>query len=164
MSNICGRRIKEHFHCGHDISQDEQLILTIKSINGLPMSSLSETEKEPAAKAIESGYIYQENDTLYPKILVSESEVSLYGDDILDDIINGFVSETDNLVESVVDEMYKYIKKYVPKHLMGEYSLLVSMTAMGLLDGMIEKCIDLGTLIPPEKTPSAEGVMMVVMK
>jgi hypothetical protein len=29
---------------------------------------------------------------------------------------------------------------------------------------MIEKCIELGTLIPPEKTPSAEGVMMTVTK
>ncbi|MCL2814482.1 MAG: hypothetical protein FWD23_07770, partial [Oscillospiraceae bacterium] len=66
ISNIYGRRIKEHFHCGHDVSQDKQLRLTIRAIKGLPLSSLSEDERETAAKAIESGYIKKENDTLYP--------------------------------------------------------------------------------------------------
>ena len=158
LSNIYGRRIKKHFSCGHDISQDKQLRLTIKAINGLPLSALTEDEKETAAKAIECGYLKKENDTLYPKILVSET------DDIYGDIIRDFIDETDELVEPVVDEIYKFIKKYVPKHLMGEYRLFVSMTACGLLDGMIEKCIELGTLIPPEKTPSAEGVIMVTVK
>ncbi|MCL2774077.1 MAG: sigma-70 family RNA polymerase sigma factor [Oscillospiraceae bacterium] len=158
LSNIQGRRINKHFSCGHNISQDIQLLLTIKAINGLPLSSLSEEEKETAAKAIESGYIRRENDTLYPKILVSENS-KIYAD-----IINDFIGETNELIEPVVDEMYKFIQKYVPKHLMGEYKLFVNMTASGLLDGMIEKCIELGTLIPPEKTPSAEGVIMVVTK
>jgi len=158
ISNIYGRRIQKHFGCGHDISRDPQLILTIKSVNGLSMSELSEDEKETAAKAIESSYIRKENDILYPKILVSESE-NIYGS-----IINDFIGETNDLIEPIADEMHKFIKKYVPKYLMGEYKLFVSMTAMGLLDGMIEKCIELGTLIPPEKTPSAEGVIMTVKK
>ena len=158
ISNIYGRRIKRHFSCGHNVSQDKQLRLTIRAIKGLPLSSLSEDERETAAKAIESGYIKKENDTLYPKILVSETE-GIYGD-----IINGFISETNELIEPVVDEMYKFIKKYVPKHLMGEYGLFVRQTSAGLLDGMIEKCIELGTLVPPEKTPSAEGVVMVAVK
>lgn len=158
ISNIYGRRIQAHFHCGHNIAQDPQILLTVKSIGGLPMSLLSEDEKETAAKAIESGYIRKENDTLYPQILVSESD-KIYGD-----ILNGFMSETDDLIDPVVDEMYGFVKKYVPKHLMGEYNLFVQMTACCLLDAMIEKCIELGTLIPPEKTPSAEGVMMTVQK
>lgn len=158
LSNIQGRRIKKHFICGHNISQDNQLLLAIKAINGLPLSSLSEDEKETAAKAIESGYIKKENDSLYTKILVSETE------EIYSNIVNDFIGEVDELIEPVVDEIYKFIKKYVPKHLMSEYKLFVSMTACGLLDGMIEKCIELGTLIPPEKTPSAEGVIMIVTK
>ena len=158
ISNIYGRRIKKHFSCGHNVSQDKQLRLTIRAIKGLPLSSLSEDERETAAKAIESGYVKKENDTLYPKILVSETGK------IYDDIINGFISETNEIVKSVVDEMYKFIKKYVPKHLMGEYKLFVQQTSCGLLDGMIEKCIELGTLVPPEKTLSAKGVVMVVAK
>jgi RNA polymerase sigma factor (sigma-70 family) len=158
ISNIYGKRIKKHFSCGHDISQDRQLRLTIRAIKGIPLSSLSEDEKETAAGAIESGYIKKENDCLYPKILISETEK------IYNDIINDFISETNDLIEPVADEMQQLIKKYVPKHLMGEYKLFVEQTSWGLLEGMIEKCIELGTLIPPEKTPSAEGVVMVVTK
>ena len=158
IQNIYGRRIKKHFSCGHDISQDKQIRLTIKAIKGLPVSSLSENEKETAAKAIESGYLKKENETLYPKILVSETET------VYSDIINGFIDETNDLIEPVADEMYTFIKKYVPKHLMGEYKLFIGQTATGLLDGLIEKCIELGTLIPPAKTLGAEGVMMVVTK
>lgn len=158
ISNMYGARLQKHFHCFHNISQDPQLLLTIKAINGLPLSSLSEDEKETAAKAIESGYIKKENDTLFPKILVSE-EHGIYWN-ILDD----FFKEINSLVEPVVDEIYSFIKKYVPKHLMGEYKLFVQQTSFGLLDGMIEKCIELGTLVPPENKPSAEGVIMVVTK
>jgi len=158
ISNIYGRRIQKHFSCGQDVSQDKQLRLTIRAIKGISLSSLSEDEKETAAKAIESGYIKKENDALYPKILVSESEK------IYSDIIDGFIGETNELVEPVADEMHGFIKKYVPGHLMGEYKLFVKQTSCGLLDGMIEKCIELGTLVPPEKTPSAEGVIMTVAK
>ena len=158
LSNIYGKRIERHFSCGHDISKDDQLILTIKSINGLPLSTLSEDEKETAAKAIESGYIKKENDTLYPKILVLENERILW------DIVEDFLKEVTELVEPMVDDIYTFIKKYLPKHLTSEYRLFIMQTSIGLLDSIIEKCIELGTLIPPEKTPSAEGVIMTVKK
>lgn len=157
MSNMYGKRLQAHFHCGHNISQDAQLLLTIKAINGLPVSSLTEDEKETAAKAIESDYLKKENDTLFPKILVCEGDW-VYWD------IGGFMKEIDNLVNLVADELYCFIKKLVPKHLMGEYWLFVKQTSADLLDGMIEKCIELGTLIPPIKKPQAEGVLMRVVK
>ena len=76
----------------------------------------------------------------------------------------GFIDSLYGFAYKRTSSSYKFIKKLVPKHLMGEYKLFVQSTATGLLDGMIEKCIELGTLIPPEKTPSAEGVVMVVVK
>ncbi len=85
-------------------------------------------------------------------------------DSIYSEIINDFISETDDLIEFVADEMYKFIMKFVPNHLMGEWFLFVQSTSIGLIDSMIEKCIEVGTLIPPERTPGAEGVIMVVKK
>ena len=55
MTNIYISRIQKHFHCGHNISQDPMLLLTIRAIEGLSVDSLSEDEKEIAAKAIEQG-------------------------------------------------------------------------------------------------------------
>ncbi len=158
MSNMYGKRLQAHFHCGHNISNDAGLLLTIRAIGGLPLSSLSEDEKETAAKAIECGYIKKENNMLYPKILASET------DGIYWNIVDGFFKEIENFIEPVVDEMYGFIKKYVPKHLMGEYNIFALMTSSGLLDSMIEKCIELGTLVPPENPLSAEGVIMTVKK
>lgn len=158
LSNIYGRRIDKHFHCGHNISQDPQLLLTIKSIGGLALSSLAENEKETAAKAIEVGYIIKDGDMLYPKIIVSES------DKIYTDIINEFIGEVGDLVEPVADQIYKLIKKIVPKHMINEYQLFIQQTACGLHDAMVEKCIETGILIPPECKLSAEGVILIVKK
>jgi RNA polymerase sigma factor (sigma-70 family) len=158
VANMYGRRMQPHFHCGHNISQDPQLLLTIRSIGGLAVSSLTVDEKETAARAIESGYLKKENDVLQPRILVSESD-RMYGE-----LINDFISQTDDLVSPVANEMHKFVKNFVPKHLMGEWFLFVQQTDCGLLDAIVEKCIELGTLLPPERTPGAEGVFMVVKR
>jgi len=87
----------------------------------------------------------------------------LYGQ-MYRDILESFFADIDGLVEPMADEVYNFIKKYVPKHLLGEYKMFIGQTSIGLLGGTIEKCIELGTLVPPEKTPSAEGVVMIVDK
>ena len=72
IDNIYITRIKKHFHCGHNIANDTQLQLTIRAIEGLDINSLSEQEKEHAAKAIEQGYLWRDGEMLYTKILVNE--------------------------------------------------------------------------------------------
>lgn len=57
VSNIYGARIDKHFACGHNISHDDKLLMTLRAIDGcLSVDDLNETEKEVAAKAIECGY------------------------------------------------------------------------------------------------------------
>ena len=159
ITNMNSPRLKGHFWAGHNISMDAALLLTIRAIGGLPLSSLTDNEKETAAKAIEEGYLKKDGDMLSPKILVSECE-SIYNDMLAD-----FYCRIDELVQPVVDEIYGFIKKYVPKHLLGDAELFVSLTANGIVDGIIEKCIQLGTLVPPPKgKPSAAGVIMTVTK
>ena len=50
LENIYISKIKAHFNCGHDISTDGKLQLAIQAIKGLDVSSLSEEDKEVAAK------------------------------------------------------------------------------------------------------------------
>lgn len=54
FENIYITRIKQHFSCGMNISHEPQMQLAIRAIEGLKISSLSQDEKEQAAKAIES--------------------------------------------------------------------------------------------------------------
>jgi RNA polymerase sigma factor (sigma-70 family) len=156
LTNIYGRRLQKHFSCEHNVAQDKLLRMTIRAIKGLPLSSLSEEEKETAAKAIEVGYMKKENDMFFPKILVSEDN-GIYWQ-----IIDDFNQQITDLVEPTADALHKLVKKYVPAHLMNEYKIFIQQTATTLIGGITEKCIELGTLVPPEKTPSAEGVVMVV--
>ena len=53
LDNIYITRIKKHFSCGLNVSKDSQIQLALRSIEGLDITSLSEQEKEHAAKAIE---------------------------------------------------------------------------------------------------------------
>lgn len=72
VDNIYIHRIQPHFHCGLNLANDPQLQLAIRAIHGLEISSLSDADKEHAAKAVECGYLYREGEMLYTKILVSD--------------------------------------------------------------------------------------------
>ena len=103
----------------------------------------------------------KESDTLYPKILVRESDDIIA--EMADEFFLGLKYELGKIAHDVAFEMHGFIEKYVPKHLMGDYWLFVMQTAGGLLDGMVEKCIELGVIDPHMQAgPGAEGVVMVV--
>ena len=82
LVNIYNNRIKPHFHCNHNISTDAKLQLALRAIDGLDVASLSEDEKEYAAKAIECGYLFRDGNMLYTKTLTCD--MSNY--DSMDDI------------------------------------------------------------------------------
>ena len=160
MDNIYITRIKNHFHCGHNISNDQQIQLAIRAIDGLPISTLSETEKEHAAKAIECGYLYRENDILYTKILVNEAEDNKR----LFNITNGLSNAFEEECQIVADKLASLIRKNVPHHLLGEWRFANRLANMPVLDSVVEALIEQGILIPPDDGIGAEGCWMSVMK
>lgn len=160
MDNIYITRIKNHFHCGHNISNDPQMLLTIRAIDGLPISSLSETEKEHAAKAIECGYLYRENDMLYTKILVNEVKDNSRLFNISGGLHNAFEEEC----QIVAAKLAALIKKSIPTYLLGEWKFANILANMPVLDSVVESLIEQGILIPPKDGIGAEGCWMSVMK
>lgn len=156
ISNIYGERIDKHFNCGHNISMDDTLLMMLKSINGVKMSALSGKEQENASRAIEVGYVYKEGDMLYTKPLVMDKD-----DSVLCNVVSDFIVQTKDLVEGCSDELYSYIQKLVPQHMIGEYQIFLSMSANGLLDGLVEKCIEIGLLNIPDRL-CAEGMIVTV--
>lgn len=160
MNNIYITRIKHHFHCGHNMSNDPQIQLAIRAIDGLSVTSLSETEKEHAAKAIECGYLYRENDMLYTKILVN----SVQDNNRLFDISNGLHQAFKEECQIIAEKLATLIKKNVPSHLLGEWKFANNLANMPVLDSVVESLIQQGILIPPEDGIGAEGCWMSVMK
>lgn len=160
MDNIYITRIKHHFHCGHNMSNDPQIQLAIRAIDGLSVTSLSETEKEHAAKAIECGYLYRENDMLYTKILVN----SVQDNNRLFDISNRLHQAFKEECQIIAEKLATLIKKNVPSHLLGEWKFANNLANMPVLDSVVESLIQQGILIPPEDGIGAEGCWMSVMK
>ncbi len=72
--NIYNRYIRAHFHCNGNLARDPQLQLALRAIGGLEISSLTEREKEHAARAVESGYLYRDGEMLYTRILVHDGK------------------------------------------------------------------------------------------
>ena len=161
IDNIYITRIKKHFGCGHNISIDPQIQLAIRAIEGIDITSLSEVEKEHAAKAIECGYLYRDGDMLYTKILVSSFSNRNRIFDITNDLKNGYFEADAEIVASKVAEL---IKKSVPDYLIGEWRFANYLASLPILDSVVECLIEKGVLTPPEDGLGAEGCWMFVEK
>ena len=161
LDNIYITRIQKHFSCGLNVSLDPQIQLALRSIDGLEISSLSEKDKEYAAKAVECGYLYRDGDTLYTKILVSRLEDSSGLYKISEGLKNGFF-EKDALITA--DKIAALIKKAVPDYLLGEWRFANNLANLPITDAVVEALIEKGVLTPPENGIGAEGCWMQVEK
>ena len=161
LDNIYITRIREHFHCGLNVSTDPQIQLALRAIEGLPVDSLAENEREAAAKAIEQGYIYREGDTLYTKILVCTAEDRKKLFSVSGELKKGYFEKD---AEKVAEKLAALIKSAIPEHLLGEWSFANSLANMPVLDAVVEALIEKGVLTPPENGVGAEGCWMCVEK
>ena len=160
MENIYITRIRKHFCAEADISKDPQIQLAIRAIKGLNVAAISEKDKEHAAKAIESGYLYRDGDMLYTKILVSEQKDS----HLFDLSYRLDSSSLKSTAESTADELAALYRNAIPDYLMGEWTYANYLASMPVLDAVVECLIEKGLLTPPENGLGAEGCYMIVEK
>ncbi len=160
ISNIYGDRIEKHIECGDNISKDKKLLMLIKSIGGLNIAELDESEKEIAAKSIECGYMRKNGDILEPNVVVYENkdEKAFY---TLSDRLQENMGA---IKEAIGEELAAFMKAHIPEHLMGEYRLYPGHIAgIRILSDAIEECMKCGLLTDP--TPNGgEGIILGVEK
>lgn len=161
LDNIYISRIKAHFHCGLNVSNDSQIQLALRAIDGLDISYLSEKEKEHAAKAIECGYLYREGNMLYTKILVSELSKRGVLFQISNCLQNGYFEKE---AEILAEKLAELIKSAVPEYLIGEWELANKLANAPIIDSVVECLIEKGVLTPPKNGIGAEGCWMSVEK
>ncbi len=161
VSNAYGRRIKGHFHCGHNISTDPKILLTIRAIGGLSIDTLSDSEKEDVAKAIECGYLRKNGEFVEPKIVVIEKK----NEGKFRSLANELTCDMNEITEKIAVELAGFIKKHIPEHLKNEYEMYARLIAgVGAQDALIEECIKEKILTPPVNGVGAEGCLMEVEK
>lgn len=161
INNIYISRIKKHFGCGHNISTDVQLQLALRAIEGLEISSLSEDEKEQAAKAVECGYLYREGETLYTKILMADWKDHEHFFDVSNELVHGYFEKE---AEEIAEKIAVLTKKALPDYLMGEWEKVNKLAGLPVLDSIVEALIGNGVITPPENGIGAEGCWGVVKK
>lgn len=159
FDNLYNKHIKKHFSCGHDIANDPELQLAIEAINGIDIKSLSEQDREHAAKAIECGYLYREEDILYTKILVNNVSDSKRLFEITKELTKNYFDES---AEKVAADIAELISDNVPEHLLEEWELVNSLANIPVLDSLADILISKGMLIPPKDYIGAEGCWMSV--
>ncbi len=162
--NIYISRIQPHFRCGHNISQDPMLLMAIRAIEGLAVDSLTENEKEIAAKAIEQGLLMRKGDVLYTKILVSERKDNQDNSRLYSTTIklgNGYF---DKVAESIAKELAALIRGALPDYLIGEWFFANSLAGLPMVDALVEALIARDILTPPADGIGAEGCWMEVEK
>ena len=169
--NICGYRtvdlenlytpnLAHHFHCGHDIGNDIKIQLAIRAIDGLPVSELTEDEREQAARAIECGYLMREEDTLYTKILVmsKRDRERLY---LID---HDFRDQVRPIAEEVAEKTAAWLRSILPDHLLPYYHLVARLASTSIVEIIFGDMIRRGLLQAPEHGIGAEGCWMTVEK
>ena len=140
--------------------------MALRSIEGLHIASLSEIEREHAAKAIECGYLYRDGDMLYTKVLVNAltDNFKMLEKDLFK-ISNGLGDGYfDADAEIVAKEIAELIKKSLPEHLLGEWRFANTLANSPVLDAVVECLIEKGVLTPPVDGIGAEGCWMSVEK
>lgn len=161
INNIYITRIKPHFHCGLDIANDKQIQLALRAIEGIDINTLSEKEKEHAAKAIACGYLYQEGGKLYTKILVNDRKDSEKVFDISTRLGEGYF---ETKAQETAAKVERLIRDVVPEYLLGEWRFANTLSALPVIDAVVEVLIEKGILVPPEDGIGAEGCWMSVEK
>ncbi len=160
-SNIYGKHIDKHFHCGHNLSHDPKLLMVLRAIGGIAIDDLSESEKEIAAKALDCGYLRKNGNIVEPKIIVIDRKNAM-------DFYNlsfDFSNDMGTVIEQIAAELSVFMKTHIPEHLMNEYPIYTGLIAgVRILAKAIEECINEGLLVEPENKVGAEGVLMIVEK
>lgn len=160
LRNIYGPKKDALYRVGYNLTHDKVISLLLKSIGGLPIGSLTEEQKELAAKGLEIGLLRKNDVLLEPAIVIIDNKNS-----------NGFFKCLDELYplltpycEELALEVSNHIKKHIQKHLLDEYKTYNMAASASIVSCVIDKCIELGLLNEPENRLGSEGVLLVVEK
>ncbi len=161
IRNIYGNRIDRHFYAGQDITNDEKMNITLKSIGGIAVDTLTEKQKEIAAKAIECGFLRKSGDILEPQIVAIE----LKEWENFRNLLSGYYNSVEHICNEIAEELHTYMMSHIQKHLLNEYkSYNLLVAGINVLNDLIEKCIAENILTEPKKRIGPEGVLLVVEK
>ena len=158
MNNMDCAWVKRHFSCGHNLGRGIAEQLAIRAIYGIAITDLTEREREDAAKAIEEGYLYREEDKLYTKILC----IRRADGQLLYDIVEPLGQALEKDAKEVARQLAGFIRENIPDHLLGQWSKVCDIAHAPMQNVVIDALIKRDYLIPPSNGIGAEGCLLMV--
>ena len=163
LKNLIGERLPwECNRFGATVSLDfnKELGMIIRTIGGLNVDTLTEDQKEIAAKSIEKGYIKKSGNVLVPNVVVMNSDAEKKYNQIFFDAY----PITDKYAEKLLKQYIDFVQKFVPKHLQSQASIFIDLTSNPMRHYLIEGCIENKLLYIPTSEKCSEGIWVVVSK
>ena len=162
LLNLYGVRKEKLFDYGCNITGNERLLFLTKALEGnLSVDKLNATEKEIAAKLIESGYLKKCGELLCPQMVAYDRkfEKDFY------DLSFALNQNTESIIEEIAKELSEFMLKNIPAHLINEYEYYTCLIAgVRFCHETIEACIKEGLLCEPKSKNGPEGVIMAIEK
>lgn len=158
--NTYGKRISKAFSCNHNMVSDGNFYMTVRAIGGLDIASLSEEEKEGAAKAVSIGFLRKTGERVEPNVIVINRE----DEDKFNDLLADANAELETVAAKVAADVAAVMKKRIPKHLMCEWKKYNALVAgANFIHDLVEECIRTELLYIPEEH-LGESVVISVKK
>jgi len=153
---------KGRFWAGQSFNDFPELAMVFKTIGGLDVDSIEESDKEAAAKALEKGYIRKDNGKLYPAVTIATENTLNYlmlnkSGDVYDKENkyaknNQMFAAAKSYGEKIADELWDCSKRELPEHLLylsetfaqGVIKLDYYLYAEGVKDGILYELPETG--------------------
>ena len=158
MNNMDCAWVKRHFSCEHNLGRGYTEQMAIRAIHGLAIDDLTEREREYAAKAIEEGYLYREEDKLYTQILC----IRRADGQLLYDILEPLGQALEKDAREVARQLAGFIRDNIPDYLLGQWSKVCDIAHAPMQNVVMDALIEKGYLIPPKDGIGPEGCLLMV--
>ena len=158
--NIYGAKKDAYHRAGDNIAQNTTLAFILHTIGGIAVDSLTEEQKELAARGLEIGLLRKKDGVLEPALIVLDYKTF---NDIVENL-NSLYALLQPCCEELAAAVAKHIKAHIQKHLLDEYKTYNMAIGASITSCVIDKCVERGLLNEPENRIGPEGVLLVVDK
>ncbi|MCL2159757.1 MAG: RNA polymerase sigma factor [Oscillospiraceae bacterium] len=160
---------KGRFFAAQDFNSFPELAMVFKTIYGLDVNSVAESDKEAAAKALEKGYIKKENGKLYPCVTIAPENTNKqlswlrHGTDEAGQVdkTNPITAIAEKYADKVATKLWDYFIDFLPDHLLFQCQDLAA-SVLHMEYYLIEEGLKDGILYALPETGCTEGIFATI--
>lgn len=161
---------KSRFFAGQDFNSFPELAMVFKTIDGLDVNSIAESDKEATAKSLEKGYIKKDNGKLYSDVTIAPESTNKqlswlrYRTDEAGqlDKANQITTIADKYADKMAKKLWDYFNGFLPDHLLYQ-SRDLAYAVLNMEYYLFEQGVKDGILYELPETGCTEGISATIL-